>query len=202
MDKRDPVLMSKRIVVIDGHPDPARERFCHALAGAYADAAEAAGHQVRRITVADLDVPVLRNAQDWAKGTATSDVRNAQEAIAWAEHLVILYPLWLGSMPALLKAFFEQVFRPGFALKEEKGKGWPVGLFAGKSARVVVTMGMPALIYRLFFLSHSLKSLERNILRFSGIKPIRESVIGSVESSAAHREKWLQEMRALGHEGR
>jgi putative NADPH-quinone reductase len=194
--------MSKRIAIIDGHPDPAHERFCHVLATTYAEAAKAAGHQVRRLTVAELDVPVLRSAKDWAKDAPTPDVQRAQETITWAEHLVIVYPLWLGSMPALLKAFFEQVFRPGFAIKEDKGKGWPVGLFAGKSARVVVTMGMPALIYRLFFLSHSLKSLERNILRFSGIKPIRESLIGSVESSAAHREKWLQEMRVLGHEGR
>jgi putative NADPH-quinone reductase len=194
--------MGKRIVVIDGHPDPARERYCHALAAAYAGAAEAAGHQVRRITVADLDLPVLRGVDEWTSGTPTPSAKECQEAIAWAEHLVIVYPLWLGSMPALLKAFFEQVFRPGFALKEAEGKGWPVGLFAGKSARVIVTMGMPALVYRLFFLSHSLKSLERNILRFSGIKPIRESLIGSVESGAAYREKWLQEMRVLGHEGR
>ena len=42
-------------------------------------------------------------------------MQKAQRAIASAEHIVIFFPLWLGTMPALLKAFLEQVLRPGFA---------------------------------------------------------------------------------------
>jgi putative NADPH-quinone reductase len=49
-------------------------------------------------------------------------------------------------MPVLLKAFLEQVMRPGVALECRK-HGFPRGLLAGHSARLVVTMGMPALIY-------------------------------------------------------
>jgi putative NADPH-quinone reductase len=125
-------------------------------------------------------------------------VRQAQEAIRWADHLVILYPLWLGTMPALLKAFLEQAFRPGFAIgRGGSGSSWKK-LLTGKSARVVVTMGMPALVYRWFFRAHSLKSLERNILGFVGIGPIRETLIGTVEASAASRERWLAKLRALG----
>jgi putative NADPH-quinone reductase len=64
-------------------------------------------------------------------------------------------------------------------------------------------MGMPALIYRWYFGAHSLKSLERNILGFVGIGPIRETLIGLVETrSAARREKWLEKLRALGRAGR
>ena len=63
-------------------------------------------------------------------------------------------------------------------------------------------MGMPAFVYRWYFRAHSLKSLERNILKFCGIKPIRESLIGMVEGKPAHREKWLGKMRALGRSGR
>ena len=33
----------------------------------------------------------------------------------WAQHLVLMFPLWLGDMPALMKAFLEQVARPGLA---------------------------------------------------------------------------------------
>jgi putative NADPH-quinone reductase len=66
-----------------------------------------------------------------------------------AQHLAIFFPLWHGTMPALLKVFIEQVMRPGIALEYRK-HGFPRGLLTGRSARLVVTMGMPALIYRWF----------------------------------------------------
>lgn len=50
--------------------------------------------------------------------------------------------------------------------------------------------------------AHSLKSLEKNILRFAGIKPIKESLFGLVEGpSDARRARWLQEMESLGRRG-
>lgn len=194
--------MPRRIVVIDGHPDPDAARFCHALADAYAEGAQSAGHEVRRVALAQTDIPMLRARRDWESGAVNSALREAQESIGFADHLVIVYPLWLGSMPALLKAFFEQVFRPGFAIPAKHNTPWS-GLLKGKSARIVVTMGMPAFVYRWFFGAHSLKSLERNILRFSGIGPIRETLIGMVEAGGPERHrKWLAKLRALGADGR
>jgi putative NADPH-quinone reductase len=50
--------------------------------------------------------------------------------------------------------------------------------------------------------AHGLKGLERSVLRFAGIKPIRESLFGAVASaSAATRQKWLEKMHALGAPG-
>ncbi len=193
--------MPRRIAIIQGHPDPRGNHFGHALAEAYAQAATAAGHEVRRIEVAKIDFPLLRSKAEFENGTPPEPIREAQEAIRWADHLVILYPLWHGEMPALLKAFLEQVFRHGFAMTTED-RGWPKKLLKGKSAHIVVTMGMPAFFYRWYFGAHSLKSLRRNILGFSGIGPIRASLIGMVEGSAAKREKWLATMRALGGSGR
>jgi putative NADPH-quinone reductase len=194
--------MGRRIAIIQGHPDPASGRFGRALATAYAEGAMQAGHEVRTIEVAALDFPLLRGRDEWEREHPTETIRQAQETIAWAGHLVIVYPLWLGSMPALLKAFLEQVMRPGFAIARAEEGGMGRKLLAGRSARIVVTMGMPALFYRWYFRAHSLKSLERNILRFCGIGPIRESLIGMVESSAARRAKWLQRMGELGRAGR
>jgi putative NADPH-quinone reductase len=190
--------MGKRILIIDGHPDPFQDRFCHALATAYADGAKHSDHEVRRINIAEIDIPFLRTREEWTSEKPPLAIGKAQEHIHWAEHLVIIYPLWAGTMPALLKAFFEQIFRPGFAVEKELGKMWP-GLLRGKSARVVVTMGMPAWFYRVFYLAHGLKSLERNILRFSGIGRISETLIGSVEAiSDADRKKWLTKIQVLG----
>jgi len=192
----------KRIVIIQGHPDRAGGHFGHALADAYMAGAQQAGHEVRRIAVAALDLPLLRTKESWEAADVPQAIRSCQHDISWAGHLVIFYPLWLGSMPAMLKGFFEQVFRPGFAIATgDRGGTWKK-LLKGRSARIVVTMGMPALAYRWYFRAHSLKSLERNILGFCGIGPIRESLVGMVESGAPDRhEKWLRRMRALGQRG-
>jgi putative NADPH-quinone reductase len=191
--------MSRRLLVIDGHPDRDHRHFVHALADSYVQGAEGV-HEVRRLTVAELDFPVLRSQHDWAEGQIPEAIADAQEALRWAEHIVLFYPMWLGDVPALLKAFLEQVMRPGFAFAY-RDKGLPEKRLKGRSARVVVTMGMPAFFYRLVYRAHSLKSLERNILNFVGIKPVEKSVIGGVEADADERQRWLDEMRNLGRQG-
>jgi len=146
--------MLRRITIIQGHPDPSDQRFGHALAETYAQGAKEAGHEVRLIKVAKIDFPLLRSQEDWKSGTLPGSLQEAQDAIGWAEHLVFFFPLWLGTMPALLKAFLEQVARPGFAIGGgERGK-MPIKLLSGKSARIVVTMGMPAFLYRWYFFAH------------------------------------------------
>ena len=193
--------MPHKIVIVQGHPDPSGDRFAHALAAAYAKGARDAGHEVQILDIARMEFPLLRTANEWTNASVTPSIAAAQDAIRSAEHLVIFFPLWLGTMPALLKGFLEQVLRPGFAIAKTEGPGIWKKLLRGRSARIVVTMGMPALVYRWFFRAHALKGLERNILRFCGIAPIRESVIGMVEGKAAYREKWLVRMAALGKAG-
>src|SRR5271165_4234842 len=167
----------KRFVVIEGHPDPSGGRLNRALANRYAESALAAGHEIRRIDVARLDFPILREADDFFNGRPCEVIREAQSDIAWADHLVFFYPLWAGDMPALLKAFVEQTFRPGFALENDPRRKFPKKLLTGKSARIVVTMGMPAFVYRTFFGAHSLKSISLN-LRLCGVAPVGETLIG------------------------
>lgn len=192
--------MPKQILIIQGHPDPQGGHFCHALADAYAEGALRAGHVVKRVAVADVEFPILRTRQEWESADLAPAIRDGQELLGRAEHIVIVYPLWMGGMPALLKGYFEQVLRPGFAIKTETGKTW-TRLLKGKTAHIVVTMGMPAWLYRWFFGAHSLKSLERNILRLVGIKPVRESLVGTVEASAPKRNAWLARMREFGARG-
>jgi len=194
--------MSRKILIIDGHPDGEGRRFVHALAEAYASGAREAGHAVQSITVGALAIPALRRNEDFQTGKPPAVVREWQRKLAWCNHVVILYPLWLGDMPAVLKAFFEQVMRPGFAFKAGTTRGLPVGQLKRRSARVVVTMGMPALFYRWYYRAHTLKSLQRNILEFTGIGPVRSTVIGGVESSEQHRATWLAKLQALGRDGR
>lgn len=195
--------MTRRILILDGHPDPAADRFVHALAQAYREGAEASNHEVLAIRVADVEFSLLRTQHDYEKGEPADAIRRCQAAVDWATHVVILYPLWLGCMPALLKGFLEQTLRPGFAFSTRKLGRWPVKLQGGKSARIVLTMGMPALLYRWYFRAHSLRSLRRNILHFIGFRRVRATIIGSVASmSSTKRAECLASMRALGQAAR
>ena len=88
--------------------------------------------------------------------------------------------------------------RPGVAFRY-RDKGMPEKLFAGKSARLVVPMGMPAFFYRWVYRAHGVKGLERNILRFVGMGPVRTTLVGMAggrEGSA--RSRWLEHLRVLG----
>lgn len=195
--------MAKHIVIIQGHPDPGRGHFGHALAEAYADGARRGGHHITEIEIAQLEFPLLRSKEDFEQREPPDVIRAVQATIARADHLVIFYPLWLGAMPAVVKGFFEQVFRPAFVTGTKSLVSTPVRKLKGKSARVVVTMGMPAFIYRWYFGAHSLKNLQRNILGFCGIKPVKESLIGSVEATdGRRREKWLARLETLGGDGK
>ena len=190
-----------KIALLQGHPDARGGRFCHALAQAYAQAAQAGGHEVKTVDVARLDFPLLRSAEEWQEGVPPQPILEAQEAIAWAEHLVLVFPLWLGDMPALFKGFLEQALRPGFAIGKSAANRFPKGLLRGRSARLVVTMGMPAFFYRIFYRAHSVKGLKRNMLEFCGIAPVRTTLVGTVDSADA-RQAAMATIRKLGRTGR
>jgi putative NADPH-quinone reductase len=192
--------VAKRIAIIQGHPDPAGHHLLHAMADAYALAAAAAGHEVRRIEVAKLDFPLLRTQAEFEAGALPLALEQPREDMRWAQHWMFVFPLWHGTMPALLKAFLEHVFRPGFAM-EYKERGFPKRLLAGRSARIVVTMGMPVLLYRWYFGAYGLRSFECSMLSFAGIKPIRESLYGLTLADEKKRARWIADMRRLGERG-
>jgi putative NADPH-quinone reductase len=190
--------MPRNILILNGHPDPATTGLCHALASAYEEGARAAGHAVRRLDVAKLDFGLLRSQAAFEKDAPPPAVAAAQDSIRWANHLVVIFPLWLGDMPAVLKGFFEQALRPGFAFTYGK-RGFPIRHLTGRSARVVVTMGMPALVYRWYFRAHGLKNLKRNVLKFVGFAPVRDTLIGGVGSRSRESiARVLGDIRQMG----
>lgn len=194
--------MAKTICIIDGHPHKDRGHLCHALADAYKAGAKQAGHKVSVLTLAEMEIEFLRDPKDFTAPPGKA-ILDAQKTVKAADHVVVIYPLWLGTMPALVKAFFEQLSRNEFAIaKNEKG-GWPRQMMKGKSARVIVTMGMPAAAYRLFFGGHGVKSFDTGVLGMAGFKPVRDTLIGgagAVSEKAAAR--LFQRMRTLGANAR
>ena len=189
-----------RITVIQGHPDVTERHLCHALADAYCEGARSADIDVEVINVAELDFPLIKSKSDFEEGACPISIKRSQAMINTSDHFVLIYPLWLGTMPALTKGFLEQVFRYEFAF--DKSNGHFDKKLKGLSARIMITMGMPAPAYRWFYKAHSLKSLERNVLKFAGIGPIRENLFGMVDNvSAEKHERWLNQVRKLGAQG-
>jgi len=194
--------MPKTICLLDGHPHEAAGHFCHALADAYAKGARSAGHKVRRIDLAKMEIPCLRDPDDFPK-TPPQAILDCQNAVRSADHVVIIYPLWLGAMPALVKSFFEQLSRHEFAVAHSEKGGWPRKMLKGKSARVIVTMGMPSAAYKIFFQAHGVKAFESAVLAMAGFKPIRETLIGGAgEFSKKRAARYFDRMAKLGAEAR
>lgn len=192
--------MSKRILVILGHPNT--DSFCAAIADSYSEGAQAAGHEVRRIAVGDLAFdPVLRLGYAGSQ-PLEPDLAAAQAAIAWAQHLVFVYPVWWGAMPALLKGFIDRVFLPGFAFKYRSGSPLWDRLLAGRSAHLFVTMDSPPWYYRWVYRMPGHQQMKRTILEFSGVKPVRISSFGPIRgSSGRQRERWLEGVKGIGKRG-
>lgn len=186
--------MSKRIIVIDAHPEQNPERLAHALASVYADGAASSGHEVRRLALGSWEGAFLRSASEFDAPPSDPFIVAARIDLEWAEHLVFIFPLWLGSAPSLLRAFLEQISRGRFVGDPEKGAA--AGRLRGKSARLIVTMGMPSFVYRLIFRAHGVRSIASSILRFAGVRPVRLTFFGAIEAGGAPR--YLAKTRSLG----
>lgn len=187
------------ILIINGHPDPSPDHLTASLADAYGKAAATAGHAVRRLDIGAMAFALLRAPRDFLTEPDDEAILSARRDFLWAHHLVFIFPLWLGGLPAAFKAFLEQLARAEFVLGAD-GKGFPVGKLKGRSARVIVTMGMPAPIYRIAFGAHGVKAFNRGVLGLAGIRPVRTSYFGGI-TDAKSGAKAIAKARLLGARG-
>lgn len=192
------MVVAQRILVILGHPSS--ESFCAALAGAYAEGALQAGHEVRTLALGELEFePIRRTGYTTASPPPLEPALvQAQEALTWAQQIVLVYPTWWGAPPALVKGFFDRVLTPGFAFKYRTGSPLWDKLLAGRSAQLVVTMDTPPWFYRLFYRASGVRQLRQHIFEFCGIRPVRALLLGPIRgSSDARRASWLARVAAL-----
>lgn len=152
------------VLLVFAHPEP------HSLNGALRDVAiqalQAEGHAVR---VSDLyaegwksevdraDFPSLAqgmrfkpakaSGDAFADDSLTPDVKAEQAKLLWADVLILQFPLWWFSMPAILKGWVDRVYAYGFAygVGEHNDQRWGdrygEGTLAGKRAMLIVTAG-------------------------------------------------------------
>ncbi|GAB3114776.1 NAD(P)H-dependent oxidoreductase [Janibacter alkaliphilus] len=184
-----------QLLVIDAHPDP--DSLCAALADRYAQGASDRT-QVARLTPRDLDFdPVLHQGLRGAQPLEPDLVR-AQQEISDARHLAVVAPIWWGSVPALLKGFFDRVFEVRWAYHYSP-RGLPVGHLKGRTARLILTTDSPGWYLNLLSGRPTERQVGRGTLGFSGVSPVRVTRYGPVRSSdLAGRQGWLDEVARLG----
>ena len=189
-----------KVLIVVGHPRKAS--FCGALARAYRKGAARAGVELRELWLADLRFDPDVHSFDPEVQPVEKDVRRARELIAWADHLVFVYPTWWGTMPGLLKGFLDRVLAPGFAFEDLPNGGWRP-LLKGKSADLITTMDTPGRAYRWIYRAPGDNAMKRASLGFCGIATSRVLRFGPVkDSSPEQRQTWLEAAerrgRALG----
>lgn len=193
-------MRSKKVLVLLGHPD--NETVCGYFADRYVAGALEAGHEVRRVNLGELQFdPVLHRGYKVIQ-ELEPDLRKLQEDFKWAEHIVILYPNWWSTMPALLKGMFDRMFLPGFAFKfGERGMFWKK-LLSGRSSRVIITMHNWPWLTRLMVGDYS-NEIRKGILEFSGISPVRALSIGRIEHMSKEKiGRWGKCIFKLGARAR
>jgi putative NADPH-quinone reductase len=185
------------IAIIVGHPQ--RATFCEALAEAYRRGAESAGHKVHLFRLASMNFePILREGYR-KEQPLEPDLQAAYDAMAASDHWVLIFPLWCGDMPAIMKGFIERILQPDLIKRQgtENAMNWRI--FEKKSGRIIMTMGMPVTVYRFWYGAHAIKLLKRNILNFIGIAPVRETLLGMIaDSSHGQRDGWLKAAESMG----
>ena len=191
--------MSRRILIADLHP--ARLSLSAALAQAYRDGAEAAGHDVRTARLSEMSFdPDFGQASFRNAPALEPDLETFRENLVWAEHVVFVTPMWWGGLPAKAKGLFDRVLLPGFAFDpRQRRMGVPTPLLTGRTAHFMLTSDTPAWAFWLLYGRALQQQVHRQILSFVGLKPVRHTHFSPVEHSTSQiRDRWLGDTRRLG----
>lgn len=186
--------MKKNILVVLGHPSP--KSFCGAIADTYAQSAKDNGAEVKTLKLGEIKFdPVLWNGYNEIQELEPGLIES-QQLIKWANHIVFVYPNWWGTIPALLKGFFDRVFLPGFAFKFGASPAKWDKLLQGRTAELIVTMDTPVWFYRWIYKKPGHNEMKKSILGFCGIKVHKTTEFSPItQSTKEQREKWLARVK-------
>lgn len=168
----------KTILIINGNPKE------HSLSKSIVESYKAGAKNSSKVKVLHLNELAFNINQTGPlkieDNVLETDILLAQSMIKNADHIVWVFPIWWGGMPALLKGFIDRTLLSGFAFQYREGSQFWDKLLAGKTARIIVTMDAPSWYYRFFLRSHSVQQLKKSILNFCGIKVKGVTYFGQV----------------------
>lgn len=182
-------------LVIDGHPNP--DSLSAAMARGYAE-----GHgNARLIALRDLDFDPHMRFGYRQRMMIEPDLQDARDAIHLAKRIVIVSPMWWGSVPALLKGFFDRALLP----QDEyvyPHKSLPKGLLRGRSGRFLLLADTPRIALP-FLGTHAAAQVSRHTMKFCGVRPFRvKRFLGVRYQSPERLQAWLAQAAHLGESDR
>ncbi|RQW63700.1 NAD(P)H-dependent oxidoreductase [Vibrio viridaestus] len=185
----------KNVLVINANPKA--NSLCKSLAEQYISVAMEQNH-VEQINIGDMDFQISLDEGYDRIIDLESDLVDFQEKITWSEHIVIVSPVWWGTIPAKFKGAIDRTFLPGFAFKYTAGKAIPEKLLKGRTSELIITMDSPPFWYKYVMGNAIDKQLKNSILEFSGIKNVASTYFGPViNSSIDNRQSWLNKVAKL-----
>ncbi len=186
----------KNILVLCGHPD--KDSFTGTVADHYQVGAEDAGHNVERANLGDLQFdPILHKGYKEIQHLEP-DLIALQEKFRAADHIVIVYPNWWCSMPALLKGLFDRFWLPGFAFNFNKQTKKIEQHLKGKTARVIILSGSHSPFKTWWQFGDYTNEIQYGIMEFAGIRTEVSSFGPCEKVTDTVRGKWLKEVENLG----
>lgn len=185
-----------QVLIIDGHPSASS--LCAAIAERYAAAMQKAAIEAEVLALRNLNFDPILHVGYHEQQALEPDLLRAKQAIGQAKRIVLVTPVWWGSVPALLKGFLDRVLERGWAFRY-RSNGAPEGLLTGRSARIIITTDSPDFYLRWIQGDSTMKSLVRSTFGFCGFKPVDTTRIGPVHRALPDRiAKWLQQIDHVG----
>lgn len=191
--------MAKKILILLGNPDT--ETYSGMVADSYERTACAAGHEVHRMNIGDMQFdPVLHKGYKVIQ-ELEPDLHALQEAWKWADHAVVIYPNWWNTMPGILKGLFDRMWLPGFAFNFDKSSKKLVQHLKGKTARVIIIAGTHSPFQTWWKFGDYTNEIQHGILEFAGIKT-KVTAFGPCDRVADQcRIDWLKRIEDLAKRG-
>lgn len=187
----------KKILIINGHPD--KESFNYALSKSYKLGTEKSNTEVKIINIRELNFNPNLEFGYRKRTELEPDLLETQNKLKWADHLVWIYPVWWGSLPAIMKGFIDRVLLPGFAFKKRANSLWSDKYLTNKTARIICTLDQPSWYYRWYYKRPSTNAMKKLTLHFIGVKKVKVTTIGPIRmSEEKFRKKWLKKVEKLG----
>ncbi|QIZ47983.1 NAD(P)H-dependent oxidoreductase [Dickeya zeae] len=153
-----------KVLLVYAHPEP--RSLNGSLKNVIISHLENTGHQVqvsdlyamRWKTTLDADDntdphtdapfhPSLDSQRAFSQGTQSPDIAAEQDKLRWADTVILQFPLWWFTMPAIMKGWIDRVYAYGFAYgvgehsQTHWGDRYGEGMMAGKRAMLLVTTG-------------------------------------------------------------
>jgi NAD(P)H dehydrogenase (quinone) len=199
-----PSNTTKKILIINGNPAKQRSTFSEALAKSYAHHAQNAGHRVTSMKLADLSFDPIQHEGYASEQPLEPDLITLREAMAVADHWVMIFPLWYALPPALFKGFIERIFTKGFAFEYEGRYPVPLPILKGKTVRIIITCSMPIFVYQ-WFSGKPAQQAMKTLFGLCGMKISGFTVFAGIADptpqGAVRFNRYIESLQGIGKNG-